>query len=144
MLVGTESGIQTARSIKRRPDGTFCFEAEKMLATTATPLDPGKGHETTNRGGMFMELVPQDGELDTAIKHDRERDVPRARRFRINLKISSAMARQTDVQAARRSSTNFRPSITMSDAGHGLNRWLPKIPMGRNGFEKPRSESPRC
>ena len=59
ILIGTEKGVERARSVKRRPDGG-AFDAEKLLAVRATPLDPGMGQSVVDKGGFFAENVPMD------------------------------------------------------------------------------------
>ena len=82
ILIATENGIERAQCVKRRPDGG-AFEAERVLAIRATPLDPGLGQDVIDKGGIFAESVPLDDQLEEVIKQDRSEEDRAVRRLRI-------------------------------------------------------------
>ena len=83
ILVATESGIERAQCVKRRPDGGS-FEAERLLAIRATPLDPGLGQSVVDRGGVFAEGALEEDELEDVVKQDRDEQQRQTRRLRIH------------------------------------------------------------
>ena len=97
------------------------FEADRILATRATPLDPGLGQEVMDRGGVFAEGTVQDDGLEEVVKQDREEQ--------------RAQASQKGARVAGRFKAETRHRITTTGVVLGLRSTCGKREISTIGAE---------
>ena len=81
VIIGTPTGTVRARTVKRQPEGPR-FEAERILATSTTPMHP-RAPQTRpkRREEEELEALPEDPELEEVVKRDELEELAPTRRL---------------------------------------------------------------
>ena len=132
IIVATENGIERAQCVKRRPEGNS-FEAERLFAIIATPLDPGLGRDVAEKGGIFAEGTPTDDQLEEVIKQDRGEQPRQVRRARMRPedgsgRIHGRMSRMPGHPAGRHVAEPCRQMSHQGGRAHATEQWRTRAP----------------